>query len=270
CRFAFSSDSKAGTTLSLPLLPTVPMPVKIPEKLSLTLFLIVLGIVSPPIITLPAVLIILVLRATITAFRPLAASGSKRFWKLTGYFLAVSILMTIINGIFIREGALVLDLAGISFYEDGILFGVRTGARLLLLSTSLLVFFGSTETTAIAAFLHRRGLPAPIVMSLLLTLHFLDSLPSRIDRIFAAQAARGAPIRSNIVSRAHGFISILGPLVLSSIVESIDRGIALELRGYHADTRLVLRDSEVDRLSPVTLLFLFLTIMALVLPWVPL
>ena len=243
---------------------------KLPEKLSFILFLNILGIVSPPVITIPAVLIVLVLRTATAAFRPLTIAGNKRFWTLTAYFLTAGVLMTVVNGILIREGAAIVEVAGIVFYGDGILFGVRTGARLLLLSSSLLMFFGSTEMVDIAGFLHRRGLPTPIVMSLLLTLHFLDSLPSRIDRIFAAQEARGAPIRRNVFSRARGFISILAPLVLSSVVESIDRGVALELRGYHADTRLVLQDSAPDRLSPLTILFLLLTVLALVLPWVSL
>jgi energy-coupling factor transport system permease protein len=70
------------------------------------------------------------------------------------------------------------------------------------------------------------------VLVLLLTLHFLEQLPARIHQIFLAQQARGAPVDAGMLSRTKALFSILSPLVLSSIVESIDRGTALELRGF--------------------------------------
>jgi energy-coupling factor transport system permease protein len=60
----------------------------------------------------------------------------------------------------------------------------------------------------------------------------MDQLPSRIHQIFLAQQARGAPVDAGVIARTRALFSILSPLVLSSIVESIERGTALELRGF--------------------------------------
>ena len=245
------------------------MPPKLPEKLSFTLFLAVLSISTPPMITLPAFAVLLLLRQIVPDLRPISSAVNKRFVRMVGYFSLVAVLMTVLNGILIPGGSILAQVAGVTLFQEGVLFGVRTGARLLLLSSALMVFFGSTPMSDIAAFLHRVGLPTQIVMALLLTLHFLDSLPTRVSKIFEAQQARGAPVRSSILSRALAFFSILSPLVLSSLVESIDRGMALELRGYHSGTRLYFPGDGIYGFSFLTVFFLILTLLAIMLPWLP-
>jgi energy-coupling factor transport system permease protein len=94
------------------------------------------------------------------------------------------------------------------------------------------MFFISTPLKVLISYLQDNGLPPYLVLMLLLTLHFIDQLPSRIHQIFLAQEARGAPVDAGVLSRTKALLSILSPLVLSSIVESIERGTALELRGF--------------------------------------
>jgi energy-coupling factor transport system permease protein len=132
----------------------------------------------------------------------------------------------------IKEGAVSATAFGISLHEEGLVFGARTASRLLLLSFSILLFFISTPLPELIQYLQEKGLHPSLALVLLLTLHFLDQLPARIHQIFLAQQARGAPVDSGLFSRTKALFSILSPLVLSSIVESIERGTALELRGF--------------------------------------
>jgi energy-coupling factor transport system permease protein len=166
------------------------------------------------------------------AFRPLSKRSAAAFSKFILYSITVAILVACLNALFIRSGSVVATFVGFSFYEDGLLFGLRTASRLILLSFSILMFFISTPLTVFIGYLQNKGLPAYLVLMLLLTLHFLDQLPLRIHQIFLAQQARGAPVDSGVLSRTKALLSILSPLVLSSIVESIERGTALELRGF--------------------------------------
>ena len=156
------------------------------------------------------------------------------------------------------------------------MFGIRTGARLLLMTCSLLMVFGSTPLAGITSFLHQAGIPHQIVMTVHLTVHFAASMPARIERIYAAQEARGAPVRARFLSRMFSLTSIISPLILSSIVESIERGKALELRGYNGTSPWspVALDSSLDRpagpaadTSFLTVLLLLLSIVSLLLPW---
>ena len=103
-------------------------------------------------------------------------------------------------------------------------------------------------------------------MTLLLTLYFIDRLPDRIDQIFTAQEARGAPVRASVPARLRSFFMILSPLVLSSIVESIDRGMALELRGFQGDVRISFGpdSNAIHRASAISVVFLVLSCIAFI------
>ncbi len=146
--------------------------------------------------------------------------------------MAVAFFVILLNSILIRGGPALGTIVGFTLHEEGLLFGLKTASRLLLLTYAVLLFFVSTPLNELIRYLQQKGLSSSFTLLLLLTLHFLDHLPARIHQIFLAQQARGAPVDAGVVSRSRALISLLSPLVLSSIVESIDRGTALELRGF--------------------------------------
>jgi energy-coupling factor transport system permease protein len=204
----------------------------ISRKLAFVLLLWVSAFTFPWTIQALLCIVLVLTRFLFPAFHPASARSAKAFSRFTLYSIAVATFVILLNSLLIREGTITAMPLGIPLYEGGALFGARTAARLLLLSFSLLLFFVSTPLPEFIGYLQSMGLAPPLVLVLLLTLHFLDHLPGRIHQIFLAQQARGAPVDAGIVSRARALFSILSPLVLSSIVESIERGTALELRGF--------------------------------------
>ena len=204
----------------------------IQRKLALVLLLSVCAFATPW--TFQAVLCVLIVAArfVIPALRPSSDRSSKAFNRFILYSIVVATLVILLNSLLIRDGNVWASFWGFAMYEGGMVFGARTAARLLLLSFSILLFFVSTPIHDLIKFLQERGLHPSLVLVLLLTLHFLEQLPGRIHQIFLAQQARGAPVDAGIFSRTKALMSILSPLVLSSIVESIERGTALELRGF--------------------------------------
>jgi len=186
--------------------------------------------------------LVITARFAIPQLRPQSERSSKAFSRFLLYSVAVATFVILLNSMLIRGGATMGSILGFSLYEEGLFFGVRTASRLLLLTYAVLLFFVSTPLKELIRFLQQKGLSPSFTLILLLTLHFLDHLPARIHQIFLAQQARGAPVDAGIVSRSRALLSILSPLVLSSIVESIDRGTALELRGFlnrPQDARLI-------------------------------
>ena len=202
------------------------------SKLALVLLLWVCAFTLPWTFQIGLCLVLVVARYVLPAFRPLSQRSAVAFSKFILYSITVAFLVVCLNALFIKSGSMMATVLGLSFYEDGLLFGLRTASRLILLSLSILMFFMSTPLTFLISHLQNKGLPPYLVLVLLLTLHFLDQLPSRIHQIFLAQQARGAPVDGGVLSRTKALLSILSPLVLSSIVESIERGTALELRGF--------------------------------------
>ena len=237
------------------------MRIGIPEKLALTLFMIVAAVVLPWTVSMALALALVVARMVVPALRPMDSQAAGRFRKVLSILLLLAIVMTFLNGVFMATGRTVLDLGLVRLSEGGIQFGLATGCRLLLIATAFLVLFGSTTIAAFAEYLNRIGLPSPIVTTLLLALHFLDHLPEKIQQIFIAQESRGASVRGSLLARTRSFFLLLTPLVLSSIVESIDRGTALELRGFHsgASLRSAISAEEYRTWSAVTIVFLALS-----------
>lgn len=202
------------------------------RKLALVLFLCVCAFTIPWLMQAGLCLLLVVSRFAFPFLRPGSDRSARAFSRFILYSLAVTVLVVTLNGILIRTGSISTSVFGVSLYTDGLTFGAKTVSRLLLLSFSILLFFISTPLPDFIDYLQEKGLPPQIVLVLLLTLHFIDQLPLRIHQIFLAQQARGAPVDAGMFSRTKALFSILSPLVLSSIVESIERGTALELRGF--------------------------------------
>lgn len=216
----------------------------LPAKLALVFLMWVCAFAVDWKINAILIFILIVMRYNHSAFSPISLNATNAFKRFIGYSAIVTVLLVILNALFIRGGQQLWTFGGFTFYSEGMLFGVKTATRLLILSYAILLLFISTPIPDFVRFLQQRGFPAQLVLILLLTLHFLEQLPDRINQIFIAQEARGAPVRAGLFSRIKAFFPILTPLVFSSISESIDRGMALELRGFLTGAEMVQRSSE--------------------------
>lgn len=234
------------------------------RKLALVLLLWVCAFTLPWTIQASLCVVLIIARYAVLPLRPITPRSAKAFSRFILYSIAVATFIILLNGLLIKEGAVAAKVFGIPLHKEGLLFGARTASRLLLLSFSILLFFVSTSLPDLIEHLQTKGLPPYLALVLLLTLHFLDQLPARIRQIFLAQQARGAPVDSGLLSRTKALFSILSPLVLSSIVESIERGTALELRGFLQRpqvARVIKRsESETDWLT-ISLILLALAVL---------
>jgi energy-coupling factor transport system permease protein len=235
------------------------------SKLALVLLLWTCAFILPWTVQAVLCLLIIASRHAMPQFRPVSERAAAAFSKFIVYSIVVATLVVTLNALLVRGGALLASVAGFSFYEEGLYFGAKTASRLLLLSFSVLIFFSSTPMTVFIEYLQSKGLPPSLVLVLLLTLHFLDHLPSRIHQIFLAQQARGAPVNAGVMSRTKALLTILSPLVLSSIVESIERGTALELRGFLNHTSTTQQSaSRQTGINIPAVLFIALTVILII------
>ncbi len=202
----------------------------IAAKLSLLLFFWVCAFALEWNLILPLIGILVVARWTIP-FRPVTDRLARAWNKFLLYLLLLFIALMAVNALFIKGGAVLLEFGPLRFHSEGAIFGLATAARVGLLSLATLLMFISTPLKNLVKFLQAWGLSPSIAMVILQALFFVQKLPSRIDQILLAQEARGANVRGNVLARARSLTALLAPLVLSSILESLQRGLALELRG---------------------------------------
>ena len=237
----------------------------LPSKLALVVLLWVCAFALAWALHIGLCLLLVIARYVLPPLRPLSKRSASAFSKFILYSITAAVVVVSLNSLFIKSGDIIASVLGFSFYEDGLLFGLRTASRLILLSLSILIFFNSTPLKVLISYLQNKGLPPYLVLMLLLTLHFIDQLPSRIHQIFLAQQARGAPVDAGVLSRTKALLSILSPLVLSSIVESIERGTALELRGFLSRPSAERATDQVDtRVNLLTVLFYLMSLATIV------
>ena len=210
----------------------------IPDKLSLVLLAWTSAFLLPWEYGVPGIVLFLILPFACRPFAPVSDQARKYLRRFFVYATLLASVLVLSNGLLIPQGPVRFTIVHLSFYQGGFIFGLTVSVRLILLSLSILVFFTSIHFPDFARYLESLGLPRSLVSILLLTLFFLEQLPHRIRQIFTAQEARGAPVRAGLIARSRAFFLILSPLVLSSIVESVERGVALELRGYNRPTTM--------------------------------
>ena len=179
---------------------------------------------------------------------------------LVGIMLPLILFMIPIHGFLYPENTTVLlDVYGISFYQEGLIFALTTLLKLtVVLITSLLFVFTTHPADLITALSHT-GKSSSLAYLLGSPLLLLAGMRERIETIKAAQRARGLHTDGNVFQRFCSLPPLILPLVVGAIIEVEQRSIALEVRGFKsnsAKTSLrIVSDSPVQRLTR----WLFLT-----------
>lgn len=164
----------------------------------------------------------------------LAAISSERrriFRRVLRYVLPVILLIILLNLIIYPESKETVDFVGVKLNKAGLDFGLTISLRLAILSLSLLFFFTTTQPHLLSSALLMKGVNPRIIYVFAHSLQLVDTLRRRIQKILLAQASRGLNVKGNLLRRLQTFFPLLLPLIFSYLSESLERGLALELRG---------------------------------------
>lgn len=186
----------------------------------------------------------------------------------------VIIFTTVIN-LFFTTGEPVLEFWIITVTKEGITRSVEMIIRIVLLviGTSLLTY--TTSPIMLTDALERllsplKKLKFPVhefALMMTIALRFIPTLIEEVDKIIAAQKARGADFESgNIINRTKALIPILVPLFVSSFRRADELSIAMECRCYKGgEGRTRLREYKVEARDYMALLTLLLVLAAIIL-----
>jgi energy-coupling factor transport system permease protein len=150
--------------------------------------------------------------------------------------LPVTLSLFIIQGIlFPPAGAAPLpwSLGPIRLTYEGLLFAYLISARLLVLSTTVLLVLRTTHPADLVFALTERGLPRSIGYILLVSLQIVPDMTARANAILEAQRSRGLETQRGFF-RVRAIVPLIGPLVVGALVDVEERAMALESRAYTA------------------------------------
>jgi energy-coupling factor transport system permease protein len=203
-------------------------------KGALTLTTIALAYLAPSIgWVLSLAVILLALLAVARVLR--------RFLLVIGaLLLPITVLLVIVQGLVNPANRHVLvPLGPLSLYREGVLIGILTAARLGDLIAATFLFSFTTRPADFAETLMQHGLSPRFGYVVQSVLQIIPQTLETVDRIRDAQQARGLEISGRLLQRIRAFLPLMLPVVLSSLVATQERAMALEVRGFGLKVRRV-------------------------------
>ena len=134
----------------------------------------------------------------------------KRALPLVGFSFTLIVVIFLIQGLFNHNNETVLFSIGwITFYKEGTLFATRIGCNILNMLLAFSVFVLTTSVFQI-----------------------LPQMMATKDTITDAQRSRGMETEGNLLARMKAFLPLISPVVMSSLINTRERAIALDVRGF--------------------------------------
>jgi energy-coupling factor transport system permease protein len=140
----------------------------------------------------------------------------------------------------------------IVYYREGLAFAGLVVLRIVALVCATFLFSFTTRPTDISEALMQRGLSPRMGYVLQSALQVIPQTLELATRIQDAQRARGLETRGSLPRRARAYMPLMLPLVLSSLVATQERAMALEVRGFGLRVKRIARfelaDTTVQRI----------------------
>ena len=210
----------------------------------LTLSAIALAFIAPSVWWVVAILAFLLVLVTLAGvIRRLLAVALAILLPITLLLLAVQGFANPINR------TELFALGPIVYYREGLAFAAFAALRIACLVCATFLFSFTTRPADIAEALMQRGLSPRIGYVVQSALQIIPQTLDMAGRIQDAQRARGLETEGSLPRRARAYLPLMLPLVLSSLVATQERAMALEVRGFGLPVKRVARYELADSRS---------------------
>jgi len=157
------------------------------------------------------------------------------------------ISLVLIQGFFTPGTDVLLQLGPLAFTAEGLTSGLTFAARIWIGLSSALLLMLTTRLDALMLALTQRGLSPQIAYIVVTALQLIPHFQVRAQTILDAQRSRGLETEGGLRHRFRALQSVVLPLLLSSLLDTDKRALALEARGFRRPgprtSWLSLRDS---------------------------
>ena len=130
-------------------------------------------------------------------------------------------------------------------YKKGLFKAIGVTSKLWAIVTPITLLILITPVRDFITALEKKGINPKMAFILLLTLQMIPEMGKQAGVILDSQRSRGVETEGNIFVRAKALLPVFVPLVLSSILNTEERAITLEARGFSiGEKRTILHDIE--------------------------
>ncbi|MDI6600589.1 MAG: energy-coupling factor transporter transmembrane component T [Thermoanaerobacteraceae bacterium] len=159
----------------------------------------------------------------------------KKVLPIVGFTSIILVTVIIIQGLYYFNNRTPFFAIGtVVFYKEGLLYALEIILRIysIINSVSLLMF--TTKPSDLVEALVKKGLSPRIGYVFSSVLQIIPQMMSTVDTIIDAQRSRGMEVEGSFSRRIRAFIPLIGPAVISSLIDTKERAMALEVRAFNS------------------------------------
>ena len=157
----------------------------------------------------------------------------------------VLLTVVVIQGMF-RVGNVtpVLKLGPLVFYKEGLAFALDIVINILNILLSFCVLILTTKPSDLIENLVRRGFSPRFGYVFASVFQIIPQMSEMMNTITDAQRSRGMETEGTLMTRIKAFIPLISPVVMSSLVNTRERALALEVRGFSSRRKKTFLNEE--------------------------
>ncbi|MEY8352720.1 energy-coupling factor transporter transmembrane component T [Lachnospiraceae bacterium 54-53] len=172
----------------------------------------------------------------------------RKVFPLIAFSFTIIITIFLIHGLFNRENQKVLFYLGpLAFYREGLLYAAGIGLNILNMLLSFATFVLTTRPAALVDDLEQAGFSPRFGYMISSVFQIIPQMMGTMNTIMDAQRSRGMETEGNLFVRARAFVPLISPVVTSSLINTRERAIALEVRGFDSkNQKTFLREHKMN------------------------
>lgn len=185
-----------------------------------------------------------------------------------GFIFIILLSIIVIQGMFMPGNhTLLFHIGPLHFYREGLSYAALLCMRVIDIMSAFLLLVLTTKPSDLVQSLVERGLSPRIGYVINSVLQIIPQMVITLNKIADAQRSRGMETEGRLLQRVKAFFPLIGPVVMSSFIETKERAMALEVRGFNSKNRQTfLHESHVYPFRRVLQAF-FVLVIILAIVW---
>ena len=187
---------------------------------------------------------------------------------LIAFSFTMILVIFLVQGLFYNANEHVLFRIGaLKFYEEGVLYAARISCNMLNMLLSFAVFVLTTSISEFVDELEKSGFPPKFGYVIISVFQIVPQMMKTKDTIVDAQRSRGMETEGNLLTRMKAFLPLISPVVMSALINTRERAIALEVRGFGRKNKKTILSDRTNRRIDKALGVLQIALIIVVVAW---
>lgn len=192
----------------------------------------------------------------------------KKVLPILGFSSIVVLSVFIIQGLFRSSNITPLFSIGPAvFYKEGLIFALNIGINILNILLSFCILVLTTKPSDLVESFVRIGLSPRIGYVFISVFQIIPQMTETMVTITDAQRSRGMETEGSLITRIKAFFPLISPVVMSALINTKERAIALEVRGFNSKEKKTFLNKEIKTKGDIYIQIILILIIIISLIW---